>query len=302
MQVIRTEYAEIHLVYGACNEVGHAAAAEYRQRYPNRRHPDVQTFTLLHQRLVETVSFEVRNPDGGRQRGARDEFDEAILDCFAEDPTTSLRRTARFLETSYSMCQRVMKEDGQHPHKSRCIYEIMECDRENRMIFSHLIVEEHERDPNFLDQILWTDESTHVRTGMVNPHNEHHWAHQNSFLAREDRFQHKFSINMWAELFGNRVVGPWELPDRLDGHNYLRFLREDLPMLLDEVVTPEQQQHIILMHDGAPAHFAIDVSNHLDNLFPGRWIGRGGPTPWPARSADLNPLDYFYWGNSKESV
>ena len=30
----------------------------------------------------------------------------------------------------------------------------------------------------------------------------------------------------------------------------------------------------------------------VSTAFPGRWIGRGGPVPWPARSPDLNPLHY----------
>ena len=33
-----------------------------------------------------------------------------------------------------------------------------------------------------------------------------------------------------------------------------------------------------------------------------RWIGRGGPVPWPPRSPDLNPLDFFLWGYLKTEV
>ncbi|XP_032690598.1 uncharacterized protein LOC116853584 [Odontomachus brunneus] len=32
------------------------------------------------------------------------------------------------------------------------------------------------------------------------------------------------------------------------------------------------------------------------------WMGRGGPITWPARSPDLNVLDYFVWGYVKASV
>ena len=61
-----------------------------------------------------------------------------------------------------------------------------EGDRENRLVFSNMIVTEHEQDPRILDRILWMDESTYGRTaGMLNPHNEHYWAHENPFLARE---------------------------------------------------------------------------------------------------------------------
>nr|XP_042901341.1 uncharacterized protein LOC122269952 [Parasteatoda tepidariorum] len=55
-------------------------------------------------------------------------------------------------------------------------------------------------------------------------------------------------------------------------------------------------------HDGAPAHFSIDVRNYLNATFGARWIGRGGPIPWPPRSPDLSSLDYFLWGHLKHLV
>ncbi|KZC12728.1 hypothetical protein WN55_05355 [Dufourea novaeangliae] len=53
------------------------------------------------------------------------------------------------------------------------------------------------------------------------------------------------------------------------------------------------------MHDGAPPHYTIAVREHLNEYFGDRWIGRGGPVPWPARSPDLNPLHFFFWGHLK---
>lgn len=55
-------------------------------------------------------------------------------------------------------------------------------------------------------------------------------------------------------------------------------------------------------HDGAPPHFLRDVRAHLDNEFGQRWIGRGAPVVWPARSPDLTMMDFFLWGRIKESV
>ena len=54
--------------------------------------------------------------------------------------------------------------------------------------------------------------------------------------------------------------------------------------------------------DCAPAHFTPPVRQWLDHHFPGRWIGRGGPVAWPARSPDLTQLDLFLWGCMKENV
>lgn len=37
-------------------------------------------------------------------------------------------------------------------------------------------------------------------------------------------------------------------------------------------------------------------------VYGDRLIARNGPIPWPARSPDMNPLDYGGWGTGKESV
>jgi hypothetical protein len=44
------------------------------------------------------------------------------------------------------------------------------------------------------------------------------------------------------------------------------------------------------MHDGAQAHVSRAVRDVLSNTYHDRWINRGGPTAWPPRSPDLNPL------------
>ena len=44
------------------------------------------------------------------------------------------------------------------------------------------------------------------------------------------------------------------------------------------------------------------VSQFLDAAFPNRWTGRDGPTPWPPRSPDITPLDFFLWGYVKDKV
>ena len=59
--------------------------------------------------------------------------------------------------------------------------------------------------------------------------------------------------------------------------------------------TPSCCIHILSRTAKGMHHFWVDVRNHLNAVFPGHWIGRGGPIPWPARSLDLNPLHYFVW-------
>lgn len=73
-------------------------------------------------------------------------------------------------------------------------------------------------------------------------------------------------MNVWAGLIDDRLIGPVYLPDHLNANNYLEFLRDELSELLDEHFTRHRQEDIILMHDGAPAHFAHNVRNYLNQV------------------------------------
>lgn len=46
----------------------------------------------------------------------------------------------------------------------------------------------------------------------------------------------------------------------------------------------------------------FQVRQHLNEAYPNKWIGRGGPVSWPARSPDLTSLDFFLWGFIKEKI
>lgn len=74
-----------------------------------------------------------------------------------------------------------------------------------------------------------------------------------------------------------------------------------MPVLLEDVPL-RARETLIFQHDGAPPHYTRRVREILDERFPDKWIGRGGPITWPARSPDLNVLDYFVWGHIKAKV
>ena len=74
--------------------------------------------------------------------------------------------------------------------------------------------------------------------------------------------------------------------------------------MLEDFAFPDLAQmedDVIFQQDGAPPHWGLRMRASLDQHLPGQWIGRGGPTPWPARSPDMTPLDFF-GGYVKECV
>ncbi|XP_066600978.1 uncharacterized protein [Prorops nasuta] len=157
------------------------------------------------------------------------------------------------------------------------------------------------RNSQFPDRILWTDESTFTPNGVFNSKNYVHWATENPRAVRVGAFQFRWTINVWAGLIGDRVIGPFFLPPRLNGEKYLQFVEEQLPQLLEDVPLFVRES-MIFQHDGAPAHFHRNVRTILDARFPDRWMGRGGPITWPALSPELTPLDFFLWGHIKRLV
>ena len=53
----------------------------------------------------------------------------------------------------------------------------------------------------------------------------------------------------------------------------------------------EEEEFVVFQHDGASAHYETRVRAWLDGKLEDRWMGRGGPIPWPARSISIGLLD-----------
>ena len=58
---------------------------------------------------------------------------------------------------------------------------------------------------------------------------------------------------------------------------------------------------LIFVQDRAPPQFAIVIREWLNAKFLGKWMGRRRSSKWPARSPDLMPCDFFFWGLVKRA-
>jgi len=84
-------------------------------------------------------------------------------------------------------------------------------------------------------------------------------------------------MDVWASIFGDHLIGPYILPNRITGQVYnLNFLENDLFEFLRDIRL-QHRQRIWFMDDGTSTHFFINVRCHLTNRFQEKWIGRGGP-------------------------
>lgn len=292
--------ADMDFMYGFCNGNARRAAVEYRRRYPNRVAFGYRSFIAIHRQISELGLPSRRREPVLPAPAVRQDIDEEILRLVTADPMLSVRRIAVRLGISKMRVWRVLKKEGLHPFHFRRAQNLRDEDSVPRLVFCTWILRQHRLHLNFLRQILWTDEATFTRAGITNHRNLHIWAAENPYAVRETTFQHEFSINMWAGIIDDLIIGPFELPNRLTQEVMLNFLRNDLPLLLEDVPLLTRR-NMYFQLDGAPAHYALTVREYLNENYR-RWIGRGGPVAWPPRSPDLTPLDYYFWGYMKQKV
>lgn len=263
---------------------------------PNPQIPSPPTFLSVRQRLLD--HGQVRTPTHAQGRGHPPhsvELEEDIIEYFERHPLRSTRMAARRFNVSQYYVWKILNCEGLHPYHFRKVHAIHPEDGPARIQLCRWILDDPQRN------ILWTDESTFTRVGLYNQHNEHYWALINPHCIRECSHQVRFSVNVWAGIINDRIIGPHFIEGSLTGITYLEMLREVIPTLLDDVPVAYHGS-MYYQHDGCPAHYQVDVRNHLNSEFGDRWIGRGGPVAWPPRSPDLTPMDFFLWSEVKRLV
>lgn len=68
---------------------------------------------------------------------------------------------------------------------------------------------------------------------------------------RDLRNQIKFSVNVWAGLYGNQILGPYIFDGNLNGDMYMEFLNTTFQDYLSEIPLA-RLQNLLFQQDGAP--------------------------------------------------
>lgn len=135
----------------------------------------------------------------------------------------------------------------------------------------------HSLSPIEFGNILWTDEASFSVPG-----------HRNVFLY------------VWCGFTSKFFFGPYFLKNT-QGCEYLNLWKYNVLPELDEVNAVGK---LIVMIDGAPSHTQLDVMHFLESelcsydrgfrlIAPANF--KKAIIPWPSKSADLNPCDFWLW-------
>lgn len=245
-------------------------------------------------------------PNAGRPK-IEDNVKLDILLNVHDNPHNSSTQIGEYAGVSQRSVLRILKKEKYHPYKIELHQELNEDDPDRRLQFSEIMQELCNRNPLFINQILFSDEATFSLHGTVNRQNYRYWSQENPHWMTDTHTQYPQKVNVWAGIINDRIIGPFFFEENLTGQRYLTFLRNQLIPVLTNIFPNANNpnlpnDNIWFQQDGAPPHYAREVRQFLNNCFPGRWIGRRGFIEWPARSPDLTPLDFFLWGYIKSKV
>lgn len=77
--------------------------------------------------------------------------------------------------------------------------------------------------------------------------------------------------SVWCGLIINILLGPYFYDGTLNGRQYLKFVMNDLPIMLNDIPLATRD-NLILQQNGALAHNAIFVHNYLNYNLENRWM------------------------------
>jgi hypothetical protein len=267
---------------------------EFRRKY-RRSPPQGQAIIRWYKKFKQTGCL-------AQQKGAgrpiiSDEAVENIRTAFHQSPTKSTRRASLELQIPRSTIQKVLHKNLKlKSYKMKLVQELLPSDLPKRKNFCQTAIDFGYQQREL---IVFTDECTFHLSGKVNTHNCRIWGTENPHEVIEHQ-RDSPKVNVWCAMTINKVYGPFFFVEKtVSGITFLDMLEQfAIPQLQSDGLL----ESCYFQLDGAPPHFHHSVRESLDKFFPARWIGRNGPLPWPPRSPDLTPLDYFLWGYVKGQV
>ena len=278
------------------------AQRDYRIHFETRISPSKNTIKSLYRKFADTGNVNDK-PRSGRKRSIRTEdVIERVAVSITDNPKTSTRKRASQLTISQSTLCRILKKDLKlKPYKIQLTQQLLPNDHHQRLGYSESFLRLCE-DATFIENIIFSDEAHFHLTGHVNNHNSRIWSAENPREIQE-RPLHSLHVTVWCGISASRVYGPYFFENdnatvTVTGERYRLMIREFLIPELER----QHVHHTWSQQDGAPAHTARETMALLKDCFPNRLISRFGDIPWPPRSPDLTPCDFFLWGYLKSRV
>jgi len=199
----------------------------FNETFPNRNSISKSTVQKTVKRFEETGSVKDCPRTGRPKDATNEEKNLDVLLSVVENPHSSIRRLKQAHDISTFSVHKILKNNRFHPYKIFVTQELMEGDYNRRIEFCNETITRCDRDPNFLNFIIFSDEATFELNGAVNKHNSRYWSdvnpHWMTGLCRRD------------------VIGPFFLYENLNAQNYLNLLRNQVVPAIENLYSDNMQ-------------------------------------------------------------
>ena len=117
----------------------------------------------------------------------------------------------------------VLNGNHYHPYHFQRVQALNPKDYERWVQFAEWYLNKELQNPNFSELVLFSNEAAFTRSGLFNLNNNYKWQLNNPHIVREHAYQQRYSINVWAGILHNSIIGPCIMPSPLNGNNYRVF-------------------------------------------------------------------------------
>ena len=223
-------------------------------------------------------------------------------------PISSSRRNV--LGIPRSSWLRIKLELRYHPYKPVRRHQLKPGDHARRLVFCRWIVSLTDQE---LREFLFSDEANFLLSGHVNSQNVRRYAplkvsdpvhggRPDHFVVDKPTFSQKIMVFCGVNRDGTFGLKFYRNMT-MDGRAYHSLLQYHVMPRL-RVWNGGDLARLVWTQDGAPCHVTNQNMMYLDRQFEDRVVSRKPirGRDWPARSPDLNPLDFFLWGFLKSKV
>ena len=211
----------------------------FNELHPDREPITKSTVSKTLQRFHETGGVKDR-PKSERPVSVTNEENSLnlMLDV-VENPINSTQQRALNHNISRYSIQKITKREKFKPYKIHLLQELSEDDFDRRIQFCKIIMDKLNQNVNFVNHILFSDESTFCLNGHVNRHNCRYWSDQNPHWMEQVHTPQPQKTNVWCGIIGGNVIGPYFIHGILNSERYLLLLQDNKYCSTAQTIIPE---------------------------------------------------------------
>ena len=251
--------------------------------------PHVMAFSRIVNKFMKKGTVENCKQDCGRKSLPDDKISD-VKKHFESNPKSSLRKASIELNMSVSSVHKTLKFKA---YKPTLVQTLKPEHLQGRKAACGNFLKQKD---GWQRKIIFSDEKWFTLSPHPNRKNDVIWSGENPSNICEVKQQGATKVMAWAGIVDGRVLPIYWFHENITAKSYLKMLENHVMPAI------QGKKGLWFQQDGARVHTTDEVLDFLKSKFNGRVISNRLDFSWPAKSPDLNPLDYFFWGAAEAEV